>query len=187
MNCLRHARILDLSIETLSLRRQLGTVAQITEGPAIIARYRELSASVAFHYRGTLIVEFSSWISLQAAVSDARHIATTRGLGPDEPGEIAINVRITERSTQLAEPDQHAVSLYGLHSRDIDRAIEAIAGHQRVESEYLKVWSSLSTDAANHKRVAEVQDTFCASSLSANTFLLEARKRFAAIRRGVAA
>lgn len=186
LNALSHSNIVDLSVVTVTQHSRLGRLTRTISGEQVLARARSLDARISFLYKLKEITRFSSWISLQPAIGEAKRIAWQLGVSHQEPGTIVVDVHIKETSYALVEPNSHRISLYALGDDELQRAINKIAGHEPIETKYSAVWSSDSSEAANARRCNEVLDAFRLNARPQYDCISDAEKLFAQLRRQIA-
>ncbi len=145
MNTISHltySQILSIAKTPIEHVTQHGTREVSIKDTIVLARVRDLSASIQFFCRGHKIVTQGSYCVIHPAIVEAASLMKQYGLTPQSDGELRVYLTIHEHSVSLLRPDHYSFRSIPFDDRhDTHRLIQQLPDHSPNDREEL-IWSS---------------------------------------------
>lgn len=163
MNTISHltySQILSIAKTPIEHVTQHGTREVSIKDTIVLARVRDLSASIQFFCRGHKIVNQGSYYVIHPAIVEAASLMKQYGLTPQSDGELRIYLTIHEHSVSLLRPDHYSFRSVPFDDRhDTHRLIQQLPDHSPNDREEL-IWSSHWTLDRQTQTVQMVREQF---------------------------
>lgn len=163
MNTISHltyARILSIAKTPIEQVTQHGTREVSIKDTIVLARVRDLSASLQFFCRDHKIVDQGSFFVIHPAIVEVVSLMKQYGLTPHSDGELRVYLKIHEHSVSLLRPDQYSFRSIPFDDRDdTHRLIKQLPDHGPNDREEL-IWSSHWTEDRQTQTVQIAREQF---------------------------
>lgn len=181
MNTISHLtyeRILSIAKTTIEHVTQHGTREVSIKDTIVLARVRELSASIQFFCHDHKIVVQGSYYVIHPAIVEVASLMKQYGLTPQSDGELRVYLTIHERSVSLLRPDHYSFRSIPFDDRhDTYRLIQQLPDHSPNYREEL-IWSSHWTQDRQTQTVQIVREQFESQGRRPSDCLDEIRTAF---------